>query len=85
MVVILERVSATDMPAEQGELSSRAAAEAYVGGVCFKLGPPTLIGAELLGPHQQLDAGRDLAPQLVPAREGGHEARAVDAVVVSLT
>ncbi|MGW5313734.1 ergothioneine biosynthesis glutamate--cysteine ligase EgtA [Nocardia thailandica] len=47
MAVILERVSATDMPAEQGELSSRAAAEAYVGGVCFKLGPPTLIGAEL--------------------------------------
>lgn len=28
-------------------LSSRAAAEAYVGGVCFKQGPPTLIGAEL--------------------------------------
>ncbi|MBB5912717.1 glutamate--cysteine ligase [Nocardia transvalensis] len=29
------------------ELSSRAAAEAYVGGVCFKQGPPALIGAEL--------------------------------------
>ena len=28
-------------------LSSRAAAEAFVGGVCFKLGPPELIGAEL--------------------------------------
>jgi glutamate--cysteine ligase len=28
-------------------LSSRAAAEAYVGGVCFKQGPPALIGAEL--------------------------------------
>ncbi|MBF6131567.1 ergothioneine biosynthesis glutamate--cysteine ligase EgtA [Nocardia otitidiscaviarum] len=28
-------------------LSSRAAAEAYIGGVCFKLGPPALIGAEL--------------------------------------
>ncbi|NUS45767.1 MAG: ergothioneine biosynthesis glutamate--cysteine ligase EgtA, partial [Mycobacteriaceae bacterium] len=28
-------------------LSTRAAAEAYVGGVCFKLGPPELIGAEL--------------------------------------
>ncbi|NNH70072.1 ergothioneine biosynthesis glutamate--cysteine ligase EgtA [Nocardia uniformis] len=27
--------------------TSRAAAEAYVGGVCFKLGPPMLIGAEL--------------------------------------
>ncbi|MFB8281652.1 ergothioneine biosynthesis glutamate--cysteine ligase EgtA [Nocardia colli] len=30
-----------------GELNSRAAAEAYIGGVCFKQGPPTLIGAEL--------------------------------------
>ncbi|MBJ8344018.1 ergothioneine biosynthesis glutamate--cysteine ligase EgtA [Antrihabitans sp. YC2-6] len=28
-------------------LNSRAAAEAYVGGVCFKVGPPELIGAEL--------------------------------------
>ncbi|QLY32579.1 ergothioneine biosynthesis glutamate--cysteine ligase EgtA [Nocardia huaxiensis] len=30
-----------------GEFSSRAAAEAYIGGVCFKQGPPSLIGAEL--------------------------------------
>ncbi|WP_433758931.1 ergothioneine biosynthesis glutamate--cysteine ligase EgtA [Nocardia sp. CA-135398] len=30
-----------------GELSSRAAAEAYLEKICFKLGPPTLIGAEL--------------------------------------
>ncbi|RRQ28018.1 ergothioneine biosynthesis glutamate--cysteine ligase EgtA [Rhodococcus sp. Eu-32] len=29
------------------ELSSRPAAEAYVASVCFKLGPPQLIGAEL--------------------------------------
>lgn len=28
-------------------LTTRAAAEAYIGGVCFKLGPPSLIGAEL--------------------------------------
>ena len=35
-------------PAEPGVgLTSRAVAEAYVGGVCFKQGPPTLIGAEL--------------------------------------
>ncbi|WP_327093768.1 ergothioneine biosynthesis glutamate--cysteine ligase EgtA [Nocardia vinacea] len=32
---------------ENGELSSRAAAEAYLEKICFKLGPPTLIGAEL--------------------------------------
>ena len=28
-------------------LTTRAAAEAFVGGVCFKLGPPALVGAEL--------------------------------------
>ncbi|GAB4589022.1 ergothioneine biosynthesis glutamate--cysteine ligase EgtA [Nocardia sp. IFM 10818] len=33
--------------APTGEFSSRAAAEAYVGKVCFKQGPPQLIGAEL--------------------------------------
>lgn len=36
-------------PSQQpdGAFTTRAAAEAYVGGVCFKLGPPRLIGAEL--------------------------------------
>lgn len=34
-------------PAPAEELPSRAAAEAYIGGVCFKQGPPALIGAEL--------------------------------------
>lgn len=29
------------------EFSTRAAAEAYIGKVCFKQGPPMLIGAEL--------------------------------------
>ncbi len=38
-----ERVIATT----RGELSSRAAAEAYLEKICFKLGPPMLIGAEL--------------------------------------
>ncbi|KAF0848687.1 ergothioneine biosynthesis glutamate--cysteine ligase EgtA [Nocardia caishijiensis] len=47
MAVTLERSSWPDSACDQGGLSSRAAAEAYVGGVCFKLGPPTLIGAEL--------------------------------------
>ncbi|QNG17893.1 ergothioneine biosynthesis glutamate--cysteine ligase EgtA [Rhodococcus triatomae] len=32
---------------ESPRVTSRPAAEAYVGGVCFKLGPPRLIGAEL--------------------------------------
>ncbi|MEV6322504.1 ergothioneine biosynthesis glutamate--cysteine ligase EgtA [Nocardia sp. NPDC051787] len=47
MAVTLESPQAASSAPEQGELSSRAAAEAYIGGVCFKLGPPTLIGAEL--------------------------------------
>ncbi|WP_067474736.1 ergothioneine biosynthesis glutamate--cysteine ligase EgtA [Nocardia amamiensis] len=47
MAVTLESPQAASCAAEQGELSSRAAAEAYIGGVCFKLGPPALIGAEL--------------------------------------
>lgn len=46
MAVTLERRQAGQVTADR-ELSSRAAAEAYIGGVCFKLGPPGLIGAEL--------------------------------------
>ncbi|GGK48895.1 ergothioneine biosynthesis glutamate--cysteine ligase EgtA [Nocardia camponoti] len=47
MAIIMERSSRPKGGLDQGELTSRAAAEAYVGGVCFKLGPPRLIGAEL--------------------------------------
>jgi glutamate--cysteine ligase len=47
MAVTLESPESAGCATEQGELSSRAAAEAYIGGVCFKLGPPALIGAEL--------------------------------------
>ncbi|MFC4605495.1 ergothioneine biosynthesis glutamate--cysteine ligase EgtA [Rhodococcus kronopolitis] len=35
------------MAVDARRFTTRAAAEAYVGGVCFKLGPPRLIGAEL--------------------------------------
>ncbi|MFD4183275.1 glutamate-cysteine ligase family protein, partial [Rhodococcus sp. NPDC058514] len=35
------------MAVDSRRFTTRAAAEAYVGGVCFKLGPPRLIGAEL--------------------------------------
>ncbi|WP_194815848.1 ergothioneine biosynthesis glutamate--cysteine ligase EgtA [Nocardia sp. XZ_19_385] len=47
MAVTLANSVSTGRVTTSGELSTRAAAEAYVGGVCFKLGPPTLIGAEL--------------------------------------
>ncbi|MCM6777188.1 ergothioneine biosynthesis glutamate--cysteine ligase EgtA [Nocardia sp. CDC159] len=41
-------VTAVRAPSGTGaDFSSRAAVEAYVGGVCFKQGPPALIGAEL--------------------------------------
>ncbi|WP_058856632.1 ergothioneine biosynthesis glutamate--cysteine ligase EgtA, partial [Nocardia jinanensis] len=47
MAVTLEHPESTsDLPPHPA-LSSRAAAEAFIGGVCFKLGPPSLIGAEL--------------------------------------
>ncbi|MFI5499372.1 ergothioneine biosynthesis glutamate--cysteine ligase EgtA [Nocardia asteroides] len=70
MAVILERSSWPDSAVDQGELSSRAAAEAYVGGVCFKLGPPTLIGAELewltVGPTGERPALELMAAALGP-------------------
>ncbi|GAA5043251.1 ergothioneine biosynthesis glutamate--cysteine ligase EgtA [Nocardia callitridis] len=47
MAVTLEQRESVGRALQQGDFSSRAAAEAYVGGVCFKLGPPALIGAEL--------------------------------------
>ncbi|MGC0362797.1 glutamate--cysteine ligase [Rhodococcus sp. 27YEA15] len=52
-------------------LDSRPAAEAFVGGVCFKLGPPRLIGAELewlttAGPGGSRPALDDLAQALGP-------------------
>ncbi|MEV0245022.1 ergothioneine biosynthesis glutamate--cysteine ligase EgtA [Nocardia sp. NPDC050712] len=47
MAVTLAQSESPGRTTTSGELSSRAAAEAYVGGVCFKLGPPALIGAEL--------------------------------------
>lgn len=47
MAVTLEHPESVDSALEHGELSSRAAAEAYIGKICFKQGPPALIGAEL--------------------------------------
>ncbi|UGT64376.1 ergothioneine biosynthesis glutamate--cysteine ligase EgtA [Nocardia asteroides] len=47
MSVTLEHPEPPGQTVDQEVMSSRAAAEAYVGGVCFKLGPPALIGVEL--------------------------------------
>lgn len=59
-------------------LSSRPAAESYVGGVCFKLGPPRLIGAELewLTDHRSPSSTRpDLAS--IAAALGPHAPRSL--------
>lgn len=47
MAVTLEHPESTSDLSPHPALTSRAAAEAYIGGVCFKLGPPVLVGAEL--------------------------------------
>ncbi|MBF6350505.1 ergothioneine biosynthesis glutamate--cysteine ligase EgtA [Nocardia flavorosea] len=47
MAVTLEHPESASDSSPHPALSSRAAAEAFLGGVCFKLGPPMLIGAEL--------------------------------------
>ncbi|MGW6693434.1 ergothioneine biosynthesis glutamate--cysteine ligase EgtA [Rhodococcus sp. NPDC054953] len=61
-----------------GRLTTRAAAEAYVGGVCFKLGPPRLIGAELEWLTRSPDGHR---PALADFRAalGSHAPTTVDA------
>ncbi|MCL2535148.1 MAG: ergothioneine biosynthesis glutamate--cysteine ligase EgtA [Nocardiaceae bacterium] len=63
---------------ESSCFTSRPAAESYVGGVCFKLGPPRLIGAELewLTDHDSPSATR---PELasIAAALGPHAPRSL--------
>ncbi|MGV8872317.1 MAG: ergothioneine biosynthesis glutamate--cysteine ligase EgtA [Rhodococcus sp. (in: high G+C Gram-positive bacteria)] len=59
------------------ELSSRPAAEAYVSKVCFKLGPPALIGAELEWLTAVDDGTRPTLPALAAAL-GVHSPRSID-------
>ncbi|MGW5072991.1 ergothioneine biosynthesis glutamate--cysteine ligase EgtA [Rhodococcus sp. NPDC004095] len=58
-------------------LTTRAAAEAYVGGVCFKLGPPALIGAELEWLTFARDGGRPRPSDFTDAL-GSHAPTAID-------
>ncbi len=63
---------------ESTGFTSRPAAESYVGGVCFKLGPPRLIGAELewLTHHARSSPDRpDLAS--IAAALGPHAPKSV--------
>ncbi|MCJ0979551.1 ergothioneine biosynthesis glutamate--cysteine ligase EgtA [Rhodococcus sp. ARC_M12] len=58
------------------ELSSRPAAEAYVSKVCFKLGPPALIGAELEW-LTALDDGTRPTLSALAAALGDHSPRSI--------
>ncbi|WP_415973768.1 ergothioneine biosynthesis glutamate--cysteine ligase EgtA [Rhodococcus sp. 077-4] len=58
------------------ELSSRPAAEAYVSKVCFKLGPPSLIGAELEW-LTALDDGSRPSLSALAAALGDHSPRSI--------
>ncbi len=58
-------------------LSSRPAAEAYVSKVCFKLGPPALIGAELEWLTALDDGTRPTLSALASAL-GVHSPRSID-------
>jgi len=64
---------------ESTGFTSRPAAESYVGGVCFKLGPPRLIGAELewLTHHDRSPSDRpDLTS--IAAALGPHAPKSLD-------
>ncbi|OZF38932.1 ergothioneine biosynthesis glutamate--cysteine ligase EgtA [Rhodococcus sp. 14-2483-1-2] len=58
-------------------LSSRPAAEAYVSKVCFKLGPPALVGAELEW-LTALDDGTRPTLSALAAALGDHSPRSID-------
>ncbi|CCQ17569.1 putative glutamate--cysteine ligase [Rhodococcus sp. AW25M09] len=66
------------------ELSSRPAAEAYVSKVCFKLGPPALIGAELEWLTASGDGTRPTVSALASAL-GVHAPRSIDPESPALT
>ncbi|MDT8912641.1 glutamate-cysteine ligase family protein [Amycolatopsis sp. PS_44_ISF1] len=57
-------------------LSDRAAGEAYVASVCFKHGPPRLLGVELeFTVHHAADPARPLDPDLLATALGPHTPR----------
>jgi glutamate--cysteine ligase len=57
-------------------LADRAAGEAYVASVCFKHGPPRLIGAELeFTVHHADDPARPLDPDVLATALGPHTPR----------
>lgn len=57
-------------------VDSRPAAEAYIGGVCFKQGPPRLIGAEVEWLTRHPDGARPSADSLARAL-GRHAPRSI--------
>ncbi|MFE0020757.1 glutamate-cysteine ligase family protein [Amycolatopsis sp. NPDC059021] len=73
-----------DLPEKSGSasnltakvLSDRAAGEAYVASVCFKHGPPKLVGVELeYTVHHRGDPARPLDPDVLATALGPHTPR----------
>lgn len=61
-------------------LADRAEGEAYVASVCFKHGPPRLVGAELeYTVHHIADPARPLDPDILAAALGPHTPRTLRA------
>ncbi|WP_436496592.1 glutamate-cysteine ligase family protein [Actinokineospora sp. HUAS TT18] len=60
-------------------MRARVEAEAYVASVCFKHGPPNLVGVELEWTvHHRDDPGRRLRPEVLLAALGPHAPRTLD-------
>lgn len=75
MVLTVVRHADTAEP-ERRRIRDRIEAEAYVASVCFKHGPPRLVGVELEWTvHHRDDPRRPLDPKLLAAALGAHAPR----------
>ncbi|GAB2926814.1 ergothioneine biosynthesis glutamate--cysteine ligase EgtA [Rhodococcus aerolatus] len=76
----------TTLSERPATLSGRTAAEAHVGLVCFKLGPPALVGAELEWLVAPSAPGPDRRPSLdeLAAALGDHSPRSIAATSPAL-
>ncbi|MFF1549626.1 ergothioneine biosynthesis glutamate--cysteine ligase EgtA [Rhodococcus erythropolis] len=71
-------VTAALTAAQTTQVDSRPAAEAYVGGVCFKQGPPRLVGAELEWLTSQVPGGERPSAATLAKALGRHAPTSID-------
>lgn len=64
--------------AQTTQVDSRPAAEAYVGGVCFKQGPPRLVGAELEWLTSHVPGGERPSAATLARALGRHAPTSID-------